>query len=418
MADALLSNLRETVLSLMAAKQSSSLVPAEARQQLSQCTAILMELKSQTCEASAVDVAVSGAGAVETSKRRVAEADDELRALKYQRGRLKRAIAECSEPSAGAGESSDAVLGQVISLDEASKVRQPPGLPGGASAIAGGGHQQMLYRLGVEHDERVRLRDERDRLLARKAALATAASQAVALKTQVDAQMETVTAAAEPLLATALTKAASRDEPFHPLAPLLPSPLYTLALTAASYFAAVEAEVTLSVIGDVAAAQSLAQAKPSGGGAGGGAELATAIDGRPEESATSIEGISAHPLSLVISMRQGATKVTFQYHPGLQLLAVAAEPQRADKALRTLYTQLPSAGKTDDGSVFPDLCSTLRWHRLAAACGKPDEAGVSVLAPYRPYKWVQWLGGLGPLLTAAPQPSHRVLEVMLKVLCE
>ena len=78
MTDALLRTLRETVESLMAAKQSSSPVPAETLHQArSKGSVVLMELKSQICEASTVDVAVSGAGAVEAAKRRVAEADDE-----------------------------------------------------------------------------------------------------------------------------------------------------------------------------------------------------------------------------------------------------------------------------------------------------------------------------------------------------
>ena len=36
------------------------------------------------------------------------------------------------------------------------------------------------------------------------------------------------------------------------------------------------------------------------------------------------------------------------------------------------------------------------------------------LLPQRPYKWLQWLGGLGPLLNSPPQPSQLVLDTLVR----
>jgi len=315
-----------------------------------------------------------------------------------------------------------------------------------AALLAEGAHQQMLYRLGVERDERVRLCELRDVLVARKASLAGAASRSSELKAAVDAQMETVTDAAAALQAE-LKPIRRGDESFHALAPLLPSPLYTMALTAAAYFQAVGADAALSITGDAEAAKRLAEVSQGGSvptsmTASTGIPLPAGADG---DVGSTEAGLAPHPLQLVIALRKSTTKLTVRYFGGLQLLAASAEPAKADLALRALASQLPSqpedvaaaagAGATmpDDGSHFPDLRSSLRWHKLAhcsGGCltatstaagrrtGNPAEMeeGVASLLPSRPYRWLQWLGGLGPLLTSAPQPSQLVLEKLLKAL--
>ncbi|KOO20914.1 hypothetical protein Ctob_001661 [Chrysochromulina tobinii] len=224
---ALLNKLRASAETLLAAKRAAK--PSSKSQEvlLGESSAVLMELRGVV--AGTLAAHASGEEAVERAKRRLTEADDELRALKYQRGRLQRAISECAEPPASTADAvaTEAVLSDVISLEAAT-----------------------LYRLGVERDERVRLHALRDGLVARKASLASAEEKASELKAAVDAQMETVTAAAAALQAELLPMPRSA-EPFHPLAPLLPSPLYTLAMTAAAYLRAFEADATLSIVGDL-----------------------------------------------------------------------------------------------------------------------------------------------------------------------
>ena len=142
----------------------------------------------------------------------------------------------------------------------------------------------------------------------------------------------------------------------------------------------------------------------------------------------------------MISARRaaGTVTVTFAYFGGLQLLGAAATPAAADATLRRLYTQFPKSARdvaptpagdeagqgaetgaqVDDGSRFPDLRSSLASHRLAAAAGRAasEADAVASLLPARPYRWLQWLGGLGPLLTSTPHPSQLVLERLLKAL--
>ena len=425
---ALLDNLRASAETLLAAKRAAK--PSSKSQEvlLGESSAVLMELRGVV--AGTLAAHASGEEAVERAKRRLTEADDELRALKYQRGRLQRAISECAEPPASTADAvaTEAVLSDVISLEAAVSARrlQQPG----AAPPPDVAHQQTLYRLGVERDERVRLHALRDGLVARKASLASAEENASELKAAVDAQMETVTAAAAALQAELLPMPRSA-EPFHPLAPLLPSPLYTLAMTAAAYLRAFEADATLSILGDVEAAQALAKASEGGGAGAGGAGGA----GGAAES-----GLARHPLQVVISARRaaGTVTVTFAYFGGLQLLGAAATPAAADATLRRLYTQFPKSARdvaptpagdeagqgaetgaqVDDGSRFPDLRSSLASHRLAAAAGRAasEADAVASLLPARPYRWLQWLGGLGPLLTSTPHPSQLVLERLLKAL--
>ena len=422
---ALLDKLRASAETLLAAKRAAK--PSSKSQEvlLGESSAVLMELRGVV--AGTLAAHASGEEAVERAKRRLTEADDELRALKYQRGRLQRAISECAEPPASTADAvaTEAVLSDVISLEAAVSARrlQQPG----AAPPPDVAHQQTLYRLGVERDERVRLHALRDGLVARKASLASAEEKASELKAAVDAQMETVTAAAAALQAELLPMPRSA-EPFHPLAPLLPSPLYTLAMTAAAYLRAFEADATLSIVGDVEAAQALAKASEGAGAGAGGA-------GGAAES-----GLARHPLQVVISARRaaGTVTVTFAYFGGLQLLGAAATPAAADATLRRLYTQFPKSARdvaptpagdeagqgaetgaqVDDGSRFPDLRSSLASHRLAAAAGRAasEADAVASLLPARPYRWLQWLGGLGPLLTSTPHPSQLVLERLLKAL--
>ena len=351
---ALLAKLRSNAASVASGRGASA---SSTQAVLSECSALIMELRGRNeCE---VETLAAGAGEVERAKRRHAEADDELRALKYQRSRIKRAIAECAEPPRGAAEAgetevcgdspslallpscsafgvriaalrSQAVLSELISLEEAMRVRgdQP-----GTLAAGSGTHQQMLYRLGVERDERARLRDVRDALMRRKTSLAAAAAASAEVKAKADGQMETVIAAAASLQQQMSSVGhAGAPDCVHELLPLLPSPLYTLALTASAYFKSVGADATIQVTGDVDAARALA-------------DLPRRTGDSDSAGATPVEEASfaPHPLSVVIQIRGGAAEVTVRYFNAFGVLAAAATPPAAEASLRRLYARLPRA---------------------------------------------------------------------------
>ena len=103
-----------------------------------------MELKtaSEAAGQSAMEQSVGELAA----RRRVADADDELRALKYQRARLRRAIAECADSSISTRD----IDSNLVTAEEARRVR-----PRAGDALDNA-HQEMLFRLGVERDERSR----------------------------------------------------------------------------------------------------------------------------------------------------------------------------------------------------------------------------------------------------------------------
>jgi len=289
------------------------------------------------------------------------------------------------------------VLSEVIPLDQAVRTRGEPHAP------LADAHQQMLYRLGVERDERLRLREERDRCTTSKAALQATLAKTSELKAAVDSQMESVTAAAASLQGP-MAHVIQSDGDFHPHASLLPSPLYALGLSAVSYFKASGSEATLNISGDVAAAQALAQL--------------TSKEGTSQDASqpTPDDALEAHPLA--VEIRLASSVVSFRYYPQLQLLAAGATSATADAVLHSLGSHLSTSNlssqpeECDDGRRLPDLCTRLRWHRVTGG----RDVDMAALSPHRPYKWLQWLGGLGPLLTTAPQPSQLVLGVLMSKL--
>ena len=134
--------------------------------------------------------------------------------------------------------------------------------------------------------------------------------------------------------------------------------------------------------------------------------------------------------------------MSFRYHPALNVLTATAEPKAIDSGLQSLSRHLPTPptaaptathsglGRTpsstgldtpDDGSALPDKATALRAQRGASGAGAgggaaSEAAALASLSPGRPYRWLQSLGGLGPLLTSPPQPSQIVFEVLLNVL--
>ena len=95
---ALLAKLRANAAALMASKAAGK--PTD--QLLAETSALVMELRG-SCDGG-FEAHAAGAGEVEKAKRRHAEADDEMRALKYQRRRILRAVDECTAPPEGSEE--------------------------------------------------------------------------------------------------------------------------------------------------------------------------------------------------------------------------------------------------------------------------------------------------------------------------
>ena len=298
----------------------------------SRAPAILMELRSR--EDTLINLVQTHEAEEESVRERVAGVEEQLRMLKYQRSRLRRDIAKCTE---GGAPTED------INLFQPQVEPQP-----GESA-----HQLTLRRLGVEREERAKLSARRDALAARREALAAATETANERKAAVDEQLGAVVSAAA---AEALATPGAAPSPVHSRRP------------------------------------SQEEVSPASTGGGG-----------------------AYPLSLCLVLKAGGggkkeATITFKYHAGLELLTASASPAKADAALQKLSSLLPGStanGEKDDGSAYPDLCACVRGRRV-------DAASVAELLPQRPYKWLQWLGGLGPLLNSPPQPSQLVLDTLVR----
>ena len=283
MESVLLQQLRRASDTLMQSKRAGEAHP-EREELISTSKAVLMELKSAGDRSRSIEAA--GENKVDSAKRRAADADDKLRALKYQRSRLQRSISACAE-AVDDEDSNSALLSELISIDDAVLARNDQST---AQAPLAGLHQQMLFRLGVERDERARLREVRDALVAHKARIGAAATKATELKAAVDAQMENVTAAAAALQAE-LQPAKRGAEPFHALAPLLPSPLYTLALTISAYLQSVDSDAVLHVEGDAKSASEASGGHSSGGRLPRGAPNAAMREDSPD-------ALVPHPLKV------------------------------------------------------------------------------------------------------------------------
>jgi hypothetical protein len=83
-----------------------------------------------------------------------------------------------------------------------------------------------------------------------------------------------------------------------------------------------------------------------------------------------------------------------------------------DAAKTTLVETLQQTAQEDWPVVVAAFAESLE----ASAAATSEADAVASLLPARPYRWLQWLGGLGPLLTSTPHPSQLVLERLLKAL--
>lgn len=107
---------------------------------------------------------------------------------------------------------------------------------------------------------------------------------------------------------------------------------------------------------------------------------------------------------------RGARTLTFSYFSRLNLIGVTASPPAAAASLRSL---LPD----DDGSAFPDERALLRALGEKAEKSAPADradAALHSLLPAVPYRWAQWLGGIGPSLAHAERvrPFQLTMEAL------
>ena len=83
------------------------------------------------------------------------------------------------------------------------------------------------------------------------------------------------------------------------------------------------------------------------------------------------------------------------------MVGVSAAPPAAAKRLATLF-------QADDGGCFPDeRCALRALARRDAADGvAPRLPDLGAMLPARPFKWAQWLAGLGPVRPPLATPTH------------
>lgn len=391
-------SLERQTLSLVREALASSSSPLSQR-----VPALLMELRSNA-ETAAKTVAEHSA-AEELARRRVAEADDELRALKYQRAQIVRELAKLE-----AGSAHDIDEKVIISAADARRVKARTAAHGTDASPPATEHSTTIFRLGVERDERARLCAEREELLSKRESLAAAAKAASELKKAVDLQLEAVCEVASKLGSALPVRPASGSRLPAELLELLPSPMYTLAIGLSANVCALRpTDTALEIVGDAAAARALAG---KGEGDGQGDSQGQGPGGVTKDSAP-----VAHPLSLQLALNNGGATITFRWMPRLAVLTAATTPPELEAVLLKLDEDpfdgaVPvEGGGAGARSGFPDLSSLLRARR----CGSPSEVQTSdVLLPYRPYRWLQWLGGLGPLLTSRVKSSQPVLEALVQ----
>tara|TARA_B110001452_G_scaffold264015_1_gene266328 strand:- start:521 stop:1660 length:1140 start_codon:yes stop_codon:yes gene_type:complete len=370
-------SLRAIAAKLLAAKQSGAAAPAGLAEEGS---ALLMEMHQK--EQVVLDEVGTQAAETGAAKRKMEDSEAQLHGLRYHKQRCVRGLAECHEmtPQLPAG---------LVTEPELKLLA--PELPPAESA-----HQLQLQRLAVEYKERNRLRDSLDAAKSLKAERSDQAAKRKSLNASVATQLDGIISAATTLqerLPPLPTP--SKNMRQDALAPLLPAPLYTLWHGAAAYLEAWRAAGKLVVAGDEAAAK-LLQSE------------AAAAAGEPGEAAQSV--FAAHPLRVTLQLEGSKIEVAFSYHAQLQMIGVSAKPAAAAAKLASLFS-------ADDGSGFPDeRCALRALSRLDTASASPP--ALTPMLPAKPYKWAQWLAGLGPVVAAdapAPPSFQKVMDALLEL---
>lgn len=290
--------------------------------------------------------------------------------MRYHKSQCVRGLAKCSEMSLE-------LPGGLVSKLELKKLA--PEL-----AKADSAHQLQLQRLAVECKERNGLCKALAAAKVAKAESSELASASKALYSSVATQLDGIISAAATLQAKLPPlpppSFSAHDDA---VAPLLPAPLYTLWHGTAAYLKAWGVTGKLVIVGDEAAAR---QVQRIWSGVPPGEQ-----GGAPQSI------FASHPLRVLLLLKGNQLEVGFSYHAQLQMVGVSAIPAAAATSIAGLF---PS----DDGNAFPDERCALR---ALAALGACDEAAprlpeLKALLPAKPFKWAQWLAGLGP---ARPLPQ-------------
>ena len=224
----LTSNLRRVLADMMAAKRVGTDVNSEGL--TGEGATLLMEMRQ--LESKICQEALPAVSALGTKQEQVDEADATLKALRYEKARALRGIAECRRavPAVGVEDLLD--------------------------SEAADDHRAVLARLAAECHGRRSLCDSLGKEQARKRAREEGTASKKTLLRSVDSQLESVLTAAAAIQAhlPPLPKPAT-DAETAAQAALLPTSLYTLWSAASSYVCAWNAPVELAVHGDAAAAR-------------------------------------------------------------------------------------------------------------------------------------------------------------------
>jgi hypothetical protein len=317
------------------------------------------------------------------SKRKMEDTEEELHGMRYHKSQCVRGLAKCSEMSLE-------LPGGLVSKLELKKLA--PEL-----AKADSAHQLQLQRLAVECKERNGLCKALAAAKVAKAESSELASASKALYSSVATQLDGIISAAATLQAKLPPlpppSFSAHDDA---VAPLLPAPLYTLWHGTAAYLKAWGVTGKLVIVGDEAAAR---QVQRIWSGVPPGEQ-----GGAPQSI------FASHPLRVLLRLKGNQLEVGFSYHAQLQMVGVSAIPAAAATSIAGLF---PS----DDGNAFPDERCALR---ALAALGACDEAAprlpeLKALLPAKPFKWAQWLAGLGPVVAAdapAPKSFQKVMDAL------
>jgi len=342
---------------LMAAKAGGRDVATVAARGAALIVALRADETSALVEGVAPKLDADGARA------RVESAEEELLALRYRKARCVAGIT-----ASRSGAAALALPDGLLTAEEA----EASGAGGSAAPATADGHGSMLRRLAAEHGERARLAAEREEAqleMRRRRGAATAQRSAEAASR---AQLESVVFAADALRkglgAPAISPA---DDAAEALCSRLPDPLFNLYRQAEAW-------------------------APGGGGAPARLSLR---EGAPP-------GAGADPLfaaaAVVVELRAcdaKAASLSFSFHPAIRAIGVTCDDRSRDESLRSLFSD-------DDARGLPDERCLLRALPAQAPEAEPArrqassafDQGVEAMAPALPFRWAQWLGGLGPPL--------------------
>jgi len=359
--------------------------------------ALIIGMRSDETEA--LLAAATPAAGASHAKRRVEVAEEEMLALQYQRSRAAHGISE-SRRAAGTLRLPEGL----VSAEAAAVKSAAAGAPAARDA-----HQAMLQRLAVEHGERLRLGSSLEGVKVEKRRRVVTAAAQRSLATATRKELEGILFSADALNKELTPPApAPTAEAASAQASALPEPLFCLWRAASALLSARgddKAGAPTLAIEETAAAQltrsDAAAATPAGAAAAAAAEL-----------------FAAGPLSVVLRGRSGAA-LAFSYHSRPHVVGVTIMPSSGNTKKGSAPAKMEEglcllfAG--DDARGLPDERCLLRAYGADGAGGAGEGlVGVEAMAPALPFRWAQWMGGIGPPLGGGREvhSMHSVLEAL------